>query len=224
MSRPTQNKGHFTDDEAFEEFIKRATKVAQHPETAKVPPTLMVAHLSSVTGESYIEVPEIEPISWQHLALLVRPLAFLEKEPTYLADVLNLLCKNSRADRNAASDLRKEFLKGMKEPWIIVGTAPGQASREPAPDGKPRLISVSTYDKSPVDPMIGYEDVFTGNQLAEIYLNGQLFHANPNQVNQFNNFSTFMKSLAEACAKILVRGSAYYITRGLRIVEQRSAP
>ena len=224
MSRSAQSKGRFTDNEAFEEFIKRATMVAQHPETAKVPPTLMVANLSAVTGESYIEVPEIEPMSWQHLALLVRPLAFLEKEPTYLADVLNLLSKISQTDRNAASGLRKEFLMGMKEPLIMVGTAPGQASGEPAPDGKPRLLSVSTYDKAQEDPMIGYEGVLTGNQLAEIYLNGQLFHVNPNQVNQFNSFSTFMKSLAEACAKILVRGAAYYITRGLRIVEQRSAP
>lgn len=220
MGRTSKGKGKFTDDELIREFIKRAKDVDQHPEVSKVPPTLMRAQLSAERDHFYVEVPTMDTMSWQHLATLVRPLALLEGEPIYLPKVLDVYCKLNPAAREAASGLRRDFITAMKDPLVQVGTSPDVAEGAPAPDGKPRLLSVTSYVVPPKDPLNGFVDITTGRELAEIYINSQLFHANPDQARKFESFSVYMKGFAQTCAAVQVRGSAYFIRRALRILEQ----
>lgn len=223
MRRSNKSDGQFSDEELIDQFAREARKVKTHPEASKVSPALMRIELRPNKMPPLVKVPLDDPMSWQHLAIHVRKLILLPSESLNAQNVLRTLAKMNRAAGTDVKSLLADIKKWESTPLFYLGdldqVEPGQETNP----GEVVLLS-ARVSREGEDPLAGMTNALTSQQMAEIYLNGEIFHSNPDQAKKFQTGSRNFQETCQHSAQLLVRGGAFQIVRVLTLIEKYGSP
>lgn len=219
MAAKRKSGERYLDADLLAEFVREATAVSEHPETAKVPPALMRLTVAPDQLEPFVEVPLDEVYSWQHLAISVRKLVLLPGEPLYVPNVLNTLAKTRTEAREDVSSLLRDIRRWEKTALYFTGDMGKLSEKEKLPYGQTRFVSLTLGDAA-TDYSKGMTNKLDSIQLADIFINGKMFHGNPEHVRTFEGGTPHFKAMCQQSAQYRIRGGAYWIVRALRVLEK----
>lgn len=187
-------------------FMQRADRVAAHPLTGAPIPIMTIGPGPDDPGP-VIDVQEPPEESWAYLALVLRPIVFIHQEPISIHLLTNAI-------RREHVDLRGA-LQPIKDAFTWWQTTVQFAFQDLGPADQPRhdqapLVTGAWHAPvgTPLPDGSQLADMVTDYQLADVYLNGCLWHSDTQKFQKYQEATVFMKAIMAKSAELRTRTAA----------------
>lgn len=192
MRKNVEKTGLFQDDtDRIEAFRYLAQDVIDHPLLLNPKPmTFNITFTGDVATNYGWDTPE--SASWMQLAMYVRKLALLEKEPVFISNILNVISKDHVAKREAVA-----VIKASISSWK------GSSKTEFFTSNEDGSLSVTSLAGS-----------------AEIVINGAMFHADAEKLKIWRGMDGFAKKYSEACTHEYIMSAAASIKSTAELIDE----
>ena len=196
---------------AVSRFMSRAEDVLGHPLAGTTSNILLTLKADPATGK--VVGADFEPNlqdknSWGFLATMLRPLIFLTNDDGSVGRLMNLMKRDHPLLRgHGLEEIKKGISSWRKQPIIAVQDF-GPVEKA---EGEPAQGNVTTLwtGKPGTRPESFDVDQLTPDfELADVYFNGRMWHADAEKVDEFERASPGMQKLMAKCAEVRTLGGA----------------
>lgn len=194
-------------------FMARADKVFAHP-LAENPPSFKVLfsfdpHTTFVTSID-LDRDNLDEQSWVYLAVLMRPIIFNEKDPTSFNKLSIAIAHEHGPLRDLLKQGRQQFAAWQKHMYVgqqNLGEVPEEHKGKPS--GTVTRLELGEPDTEPYD--VDLEQMVPDYVLANIYLNGLIWHGDTEKAAEFQAASGYSKAFYAKCAEIRTLTGIKYV-------------
>lgn len=186
-------------------FMHLAERVASSPLVGTTPPTLTAAFTfdpdtGAVLGAD-LTVGDQNPDAWELLLTRERSMVFNETDPVHITKIASAIGKEHGGLRQAAREIRVRYHAWKNSPLFGVRrlgpTAPEDLERLTTGN----LINMAAYPVGQFPPEVDLGAMTSDFELAQLYVNSQLWHADPEKVAVWNEMPDILKDLARKAAE-----------------------
>jgi hypothetical protein len=206
-------------------FMTRADKVLAHP-VAEQPPSFQVLFNfdpeTTILTSIDIDWENIDEASWLYLAILMRPIVFNQTDPISFGVLAKAIAREHPALGQVIKQGRKEFASWRQHMYVgEQNMGPVREEHEGLPSGT--VIGLELGDPDTVPDSIDLDQMVPDYVLANIFLNGQVWHSDTDKAAEFQVASRHRQAFYAKCAEIRTVTAIAHV-RNLRefIVRTRS--
>jgi hypothetical protein len=160
---------------------------------------------------------------WYPLAMLIRPIMYLEGEPVQLTKVLQLIKREAPDMREAAEAIRLDVSRWRKSMYYGLQHLGDAAPEDALPTGQHRIEAIHSGpagawpESADVDAAI---PIIPDWVLADTYFNGEMFHSDGPKAETIAGSAGFTLSAYKQAAQIRTVHSTPFIRRTLELVQR----
>lgn len=179
LSRRPNKGSETTAARKFQQFQRRADEILMHPLVVagdnKSGPQINITFFESRMPR--VDLKHEDESSVWHLMGLVRPVMYLKDDPVYISRILNLAMAESTELRHDAASIKGDLEKWRKAGYFSIAEShPGVLGGSNA-DFELKNVWVGPQGTlPPPDPALADAVPKWDYELAEIYMNGRMFH------------------------------------------------
>lgn len=198
-------------------FMTRADKVLAHP-VAERPPSFQVLlnfdPETTILTSIDIDWEDIDEVSWVYLAILMRPIVFNQTDPISFGALAKAIAREHAALGQLLKRGRKEFAAWQKHMYIgAQNMGPVREEHKGLPSGT--VVSLEFGDPDTVPDSVALDQMVPDYVLANIYLNGQVWHSDTDKAAEFQAAGPHRQAFYAKCAEIRTVMAIKYV-RDLR--------
>jgi hypothetical protein len=155
----------------------------------------------------------VEKVSWQYLALRMRPIIFLEREPINFHVLRKRIGREHPDLGKMLTGAKKQFQAWEKR--VYFGLQDMGPASTPLPDGETQLTGVFVGPVGTLPEGTRDEDLVSDAYYADVFFNGQMWHSDAEKIAEYQAASPNMRAHYEKCAEIRTL-TAVHLIRNLR--------
>lgn len=196
-------------------FMTRADKIVAHPLAGERPTWNLMLWFSKTSGNLAkidFDLANLDESSWAYLATLMRPVVFLQEDSTSIESVTVAIEREHPSVRGGSlKGLRRGLSAWHKQ--VHVALLPMGEADVPLPEGETRVDALWTgaVGTAPVEVSDGTSDAV----MANVFLNGCLWHGDADKATRYEEASPFMKNYMAKCAEMRTLDGVRFVD-GLR--------
>jgi hypothetical protein len=213
--KPTPSSAKLKTDVA--NFMARADKVLAH-RLAEQPPSLQVLFNldpeTTIVTSINVDWNHIDEESWVYLAVLMRPIIFNEQDPISFNKLSGAIAHEHELLRTLLKEGRKRFSAWQKHMYVgQQEMGPVAQEHKGLPSGTVTRFEFGEPDTVPDD--VDLDQVVPDYKLADIYLNGLVWHSDTAKAAEFQAATPYSQAFYAKCAEIRTITGIKYV-RDLR--------
>lgn len=195
-------------------FIDRATDIRNHPLAGAQGGLQLKLKCDRETLEligGTVELDDVDRSSWVHLAVLMRPLVFLEQDPLSFHVLTNAISREHEPLRPYISELKTRFTAWQES--NLLGYVPMGDAADPLPEGEHQIESIWTGSVGTLPVDIDEPDIVWDKGFANTFVNGCLWHSDLDKATEYSSASPLMKQFMAKCAELRTLSAVQFVTR-----------
>lgn len=195
-------------------FMRRADKIVDHPLAGKNPTFTIQVTFDPETNaitKADLDLDNLDESGWVYLAVLMRPIMFLEQDPIAFRKVANDLSFEHRELAPMLKVAKAEFESWKSE--MMFGVQHLGKAKDPLPEGETALVSLATGPVGTLPEGVSKSDFTPDYELADIYLNACVWHSDNDKAQKFFDASAMIQANYAKCAEIRTLSAIRLITQ-----------
>ena len=184
-------------------FMRRADTIVEHPLAGTNPTITMQVTFDPGTKaitQADLDLDNLDESSWGYLAVLMRPIMFLEQDPIAFHKIANDLSFEHRELAPMLKIAKAEFERWKTE--LMFGLQDLGKAANPLPEGESALVSVAVGPAGTLPAGVSESDFTPDYELADIYLNACVWHSDNDKAQKFFDSSAMIQANYAKCAEI----------------------
>jgi hypothetical protein len=193
-------------------FMDRAEEVRSHPLAGTLGKLKFVLEFDPETLQMLggtATLDDLDRSSWVYLAVLMRPVVFLEQEPVSLHVITNAISREHEPLRPLIKNFKTRYTAWQKS--NLLGIAELEPPAVPLPAGEHQIESIWTGEVGTLPNDIDEAAIVWDRPLADTFLNGCVWHSDIAKAATYNAASPLQKQIMAKCAELRTLSAVEFI-------------